>query len=670
MMLAEKPPSSEPDAPVPKPAQAKSTASLTALRKMFDDWQTLTQDARAEDLIDQDYVDGKQWTAEERRILKSRKQPDNVFNRVRPAIYGTLGVIKQGASDPRAFPRNPDDQDSADVASKTLRYIADQGRFATVKIDVATNYLINGTGAVIVEVDGDKQIISRRIRWEEFFYDPRSRERDFCDARYLGVAKWMYADDVGSTYPNANIEALMSGGGSAALDRTLQDRPLAGETAWVDGRKRRLLVCEIYFREGGAWMRAVFHASAILESGPSPYLDHKGRPCCPIEAQSCYIDSDNNRYGLVRDMRGPQDEINKRRSKLLHLLNTRQVQENQSGAMHGVDADLVRKEAARPDGVLPSGVQIVPTSDMADGQANLLAEAKSEIERMGPNPAILGRQGENQSGRATLVRQQAGLTEQAVVLGGIEEWELRVYRQMWARAKQYWTGPDYVRVTDDQKAPQFVAINQPIMGPPQVVHVYDDTTGQTVQQVHQPILGYQNSLAEMDVDIILDTTPDTANLQQEQFQALVDLARSGVPIPPQVLLEASSLPNKREIVEKLKAMEQQSSQTGDPVKELAVQKTQAEIGTEIAKGQEAHSQALLNLSKAAVNVAPPAPEPGWLGANPPPGPDMGPGPQMAPQGPPQPPPGPISPMPGAPGPDNALGPPQGPPATGPSPFGG
>jgi hypothetical protein len=89
---------------------------------------------------------------------------------------------------------------------------------------------------------------------------------------------------------------------------------------------------------------------------------------------------------------------------------------------------------------------------MAAGQANLLVEAKAEIERMGPNPAILGRQGESSSGRAQLVRQQAGLTEQAVIYGGIEEWELRLYRQMWNRCRQYWTAPQYVRITDDEGA--------------------------------------------------------------------------------------------------------------------------------------------------------------------------------------------------------------------------
>src|SRR6185503_12074061 len=103
----------------------------------------------------------------------------------------------------------------------------------------------------------------------------------------------------------------------------------------------------------------------------------------------------------------------------------------------------------------------VPTADMANGQAQLLAEAKSEIERLGPNPASLGRDFPDASGRALQARTQAGLIELGPLYAGLEDWELRIYRQCWARVKQYWTAPQYIRVTDDEDAPQFVGLNVP-----------------------------------------------------------------------------------------------------------------------------------------------------------------------------------------------------------------
>jgi hypothetical protein len=568
---------------------------LATYKRMFEDFQSQTADARKESQIDGDYYHGVQWTPEERRSLASRKQPDIAFNRIRPAINGTIGVIKQGSTDPKAYPRNPQDEQVADVASKTLRYAADKANFDAVKIDVATDFLIEGTGAVLVGVDAELQITTEQVRWEEFFYDPRSRRQDFKDASYMGVAKWMFADDVipladGDPVKVKAIEAAANGE-ALGIDATFQDRPNDGSaTAWMDPRKRRLMVVELYHREGGQWFRCLFHAGGKLQFGPSPYVDEKGRPCCPIEAQSCYVDRENNRYGVVRDMRGPQDEINKRRSKLLHLVSVRQVQEAQPGMGMG-EVDAVRAEAARPDGVIPSGWMVVNTNDMAQGQAQLLAESKAEIERMGQNPAILGRQNADTSGRAQLVRQQAGLTEFAVIFGGIEEWELRVYRQMWARARQFWTAPMWIRVTDDQGAPQFVGLNQPQMGA-----AMDPYTGQPVQVQ----TGTENAVAEMDVDIILDTIPDTANVQQEQFAMMVELAKVGAlgPNPGPLLLEASSLPNKRQVVEKLQSPPDPQAQAMQQAQqELAMRGAEAEIAGKEASAFKTMADAKVSLAK-------------------------------------------------------------------------
>ena len=552
-------------------------ADLAELKRYFEDAQSLTSDARRESQIDGDYYDGYQWTPEERRALRSRRQPDLVFNHVRTAINGTLGVIKQGNTDPKAYGRNPEDEEAADVASKVLRFIADKANFDSVKGDCSKDFLVTGTMAALVGVVGE-EILVEQIRWEEFFYDPRSRRQDFKDARYMGIAKWMYSDDVAQLYPDAKgaLDNAISGSAPLSPDWTFMDRPDdAGGIAWVDSKKSRVMVVEIYHRDE-QWMRCVFWSGGILEQAVSPYLDDKSRPICPIEGQSCYVDRENNRAGIVRDMRGPQDEINKRRSKALHLMSVRQIQEVVPGSGLA-SADVARAEAARPDGVIPSGWQLVPTGDMVSGQLALLAEAKSEIERFGPSPSVLGRQSSDSSGRAQLVRQQAGLTELAPVLGGIEEWELRVYRQMWNRARQFWTGPMWIRITDDQGANKFVGVNQP------------DPLG----------YGPANNISTMDVDIIVDTIPDTANVQQEQFALMVELARMGGlgPNPGMLLLEASSLPNKQKIIEKMTTAPDEAQQQQQM---LQNQRNEAIFAAELENKQADTSQ---KRSTAIKNVA-------------------------------------------------------------------
>jgi hypothetical protein len=620
-----------------EPAEKKAP-DVARLKRMYGESQSLTSEARLESQKDDDRYHGYQLTRAQKGVLKRRRQPDNTWNYTRLAINGTLGVIKQGATDPRAYPKNPKDEDSADVASKTLRYIADYSRFDSLKLDVAYDILVPGTGAAIIEADEDNRVVVTQIRHEEFFYDPHARRADFSDARFMGIAKWQWADDLKAEYPDSktDIEAAMDGNGfGLAFDATTEDRPsdASRSVAWVDKTQKRIMVVEIYHREADGWQRCKFHSGGVLDYGASPYLDDKKKPCCPIEAESCYVDRENNRAGLVRDMRGPQDEINKRSSKLLHELNTRQIQEASPGSGMG-SAEAARKEAARPDGVIPSGWQVVPRQDVVSGQERLLQFAVQAMSRFSPNPAVLGREGENQSGRSNLIRQQAGMTEQAITFGSVEEWELRVYRQMWNRARQFMTAADFIRATDDEGSPEFIGINQPpsLKGPdgePVTGPDGQPVRGQPMPDKSQPgeplpdgkvkfpqlmengkpaflmpdgskALGYENALAELDVDIDIDTVPDVANVMQEQFDGLVKLAeRYPQDVTFDDLLEVSTLPGKRKLLEKRKARKEDAAKNQGGQQQMAQQAMGLELADKAADVQEKQANTALIRAKTA-----------------------------------------------------------------------
>lgn len=565
--------------------------NLDSYRRLFTEARDLTQTAREMGQKYRRYYDGK-LDPFLVRTLRREKKPDFNINRVRPGIEGMVGVVERGKSDPIARPRTPQDQDASEVATQVLRYIDDENRWHQSKLKAFRNMLVEGTAACIVEVDAKLEVRKRRIRFEEFFYDPYSREPDFSDASYMGIAKWQYSDALVAAYPDArgHIELMAQSGDTG--DATWADRPDHGlATTWVDSKRKRLLAVEMYRKYGDTWLKCVFVGSLKLEEGPSPYLDEDDQPCNPIEAISAYIDDENNRYGAVADMAGPQDEINTYRRKAAHLATFRQVQETDSVAAYA-DPDEVRREAAKPDGVIPPGYGIVANDKFAMDMA-LLQEAKSEIERVGPNPAILGRQGENQSGRASLIRQQAGMTEQAHLYSALEDWDERLEKQAWRRVRQFWKEPKFIRVTDDKNAFKFVQINEPVMGPP--VPVIDPSTGMpqfdpaTRQIVMQPqVLGVRNEVAKMGVDIIIDNTPDTANVAQEQYQGLIELAKVGAlgPNPGPILLQASSLPKKRELLQQMEEATKQ--QQPDPKAEKAFE---VEMATKMANIDKTGAQA-------------------------------------------------------------------------------
>jgi len=562
------------------------------LRKMFDEARDLTDRARMEQQKDQDYYDGpEQLNSEVRQILRSRGQPPIFDNRIAPAIDGILGLLERSKVDPRGFPRTPKDQPAADVCTKTLRYIAERATWQQIKLDCAEDYLKQGLTAAIVEYDGSNVTVEQ-IRWETFFYDPRSRKNDFSDAKYKGIAKWMYTDEVKAAYPRARELGDLTSVPDCTFDATWEDRP-DDRIRWVDRQRNRILVVEIYYQHGGEWLRCVYCGAGWLEYGRSPYVDVRtGQTRCPIEAQSFKVDRKNNRYGPIRNMRPMQDEVNARRSRGLHLLNSRQVQMTDASAPP-VDSDEVRKEAARADGVIPMGWQTVQATDMATGNLNMLAEAKESLQRMVPVAIAQDlREGSAASGRARQVAQQAGLTQFGRGFGRLEDFEERIYRAMWMTAQQFFTAPMYIRITDNPRAPEFLMINQPVMGPaivPQPVMGPDgqpitDETGQPVMQsaIGEQQIGTENELAQMDMDIIIASSPDTIALEQEVFDSLMELVRSGVdPFSPQfeLLLELAPLPDKTGLMERIGALKQQLQQQQAQQAEEAAR--QAQIAQEV-----------------------------------------------------------------------------------------
>lgn len=557
------------------------TLDLSQMKAMVERATDMSQDAREASERDRDYYDGFQWTAEEKAVLHKRKQPVITINRVKRKIDAMVGIEQRGRVDPVAYPRNPQDEQAADLATKALRFVEERCRLDRLRSDAFENLLVEGYGGVeiVAEADGEQmEVITRKLRWEEIVFDPYSREKDFSDAAYIGVLKWMTIDAAQEyaaqfwTGDEEELDSILDTNSNGTTGETYEDRPQReGAMAWTDKRQRRVRLCQLYYKRQGVWHLAIFTGKGELFHDRSPYLDGRGQPECPIVLMSAYVDRENRRYGLVRDMIPMQDEINKRRSKLLHSLNSRQTM-SVKGA---VSVEALKRELGKPDGHVEvdidavdgareAGVpafQVLQNQDQTRGQYELLVEAKQEIDMLGPNASLLGQLEGAQSGRAIMAQQNAGMAELAPIYDSLRDWTERVYRMVWNRIRQFWTGPRWIRVTEDEAAAQFVGVNQPVMGPygPQMM----------------------NPVAEIDVDIIVDQAPDYATLRAEQFEKLADLVGKGVPIPPPVLIEASDLRDKRKLVEamtgdpQMAQAQQQVAQRG-ALAEIGVKETQAE----------------------------------------------------------------------------------------------
>lgn len=563
--------------PLERPTEAAAPArdwsdTLTKLVRYFEEAEDTTAAARALSQRDRDYYDNDQWTQEELEILRKRRQPPLTINYIARKVETMRGYEKRQRSDPKAYPRTPKEAQTADAATDALRFVADQNDFDTVRSDVYENMLVEGAGAVDVVVeempDRTKKVAFKYVPWDRLFWDPHSRFRDFRDAAYKGVVVWMDRDQALARWgDNIAAEEAISETMRTGFTPTYEDRPA---NAWCDSKRTRVRVVQIHWQEDGEWMMATFTKGGFLdEPTVSPYKDKYGKPACSLIMRSMYVDRQNNRYGAVRGMISLQDEINKRRSKALHLLTVRQTYGNTSAI---ADVQKAKTELAKADGHVEiiggskfgEDFGVLPTGDLAQGQIALMEQAVKEMTAEGYNAALSGRGPQSQSGRAWEAQQQAGAITQEPQLDELRAWTRDVYEAAWTRVRQFWTDETWVRVTDDERNVKFVGLNRKVTLQDKLAEIEQQQGKEAAQAIAQQagvttpydpklreVVEVQNQVSDLDVDITIEDGPDVTTLQSEQFQQLADMAKSGLPIPPKALIQASSLRNKDQILDEM-----------------------------------------------------------------------------------------------------------------------
>lgn len=557
---------------------------LSKLREWFQSYQDLKQAEMDEQRLSRRYYHGSQWTAEEREKLRERGQPDIHVNRTQRKIDGIVGLVERLRQDPKAYPRTPAHSEGAELATAALRFVFDHNNWASMSSLIAHDLAVSGLGGVefaFEPVDDQSQDPTmERVAPETFFYDPRSVKYDFSDARFMGVAKWMDLDEAIELAPESEqiLRSAMDAHGNEGDALGLRD----WEKIWYDTRRDRVKIVEMWYRWRGQWHFCVHAGHAKLAYGPSPLKNEKGETLCRYRMSSGLVDHDGDRYGFVRNLKPLQDEINHRRSSLLHWLHSYRVI-----ATEGVvkDVEKTKRELVKKNAWVELTTQSpVDRFEIMDkqvelrGHAELMTMSMEEIETFGgANPSLAGGQGqENRSGRAIALLQQAGIAELGGWFVAFKAWKLACYRMAWNMVREGWKGPRYIRITDNENDLQLVQVNQPLqteMGHPAI----DPMTGRP--QVANPI-------GQLDVDIILDEGPDTVTLREDVLEDISNMMAKGIPIPPQVYFELWNGPSdvKQRILAMLQPQQDdpRAAQMQAAQQELAMRDAQATV-----RGKEA-----------------------------------------------------------------------------------
>ena len=593
---------------------------------------------RLEMAIDNDFYDSLQWDPEDAAILRERGQMPLVYNEVAPMVDWLIGTERRARVDWKVLPRREDEVEIADVKTKVLKYTSDITHSEFSRSRAFADAVKVGVGWVDDGVCDDPTkdaIYSKYEDWRNVLWDSMSYDLDTEDGRYIFRWRWVDEDIARMMFPT-RLDAVAEGVEESTRHMTdTQDEYSwymstdmmngrqgtiyangTGATAQARRRRIKLIECQFkmpakakvvadgplkgaFYNEGDKAMAevlaqhgsqlidrvmmrthvAVFTESKMLSLGVSIYRHNK---FSLTPTWGYRRGRDRLPYGAIRRVRDIQQDLNKRASKALFLLNTNQIIADE-GAVD--DLDELRDEASRPDGMIVKkpgkSVEIRRDTDAATGQLQMMTMDGQAIQKSaGVSQENMGRQTNAVSGEAIKARQMQGSVVTTEFFDNKRYATQIQGEKRLSLVEQWYTTEKVIRLTGAKGALEWVKINQPEMQPDGSVRFLNDITASCSDF----------SVSEQDY---------AGTLRQVMFDSLNQLASR---LPPEVSLrlmtiamEFSDMPNKDEIANAIRKMtgERDENKPMTP-EEQAQAEEQAAMQSEAMQLQRATAKATLD----------------------------------------------------------------------------
>lgn len=159
-----------------------------------------------------EFVEGKQWSAEDLAALNQAGRPALTLNKVRPLVMLVLGYHLQNRTDWKALP-SVDDLTSPEMAqsiTKILKIIASNSQVQYVDTEIMLDALVGGRGFYDSRLDfTDNELGEVKVTAVDpfsVFLDPEASDYDLSKGGHITVARWMSLDEVTITYGKSATE--------------------------------------------------------------------------------------------------------------------------------------------------------------------------------------------------------------------------------------------------------------------------------------------------------------------------------------------------------------------------------------------------------------------------------------------------------------------------------
>ena len=635
------------------PHYGKATTTQSSEDRFIADkqWQMYV---RARDAGHRDYIEhakkcdrfyrGDQWDAVDLARLQKAARPALTINKILSTVNTILGEQSTRRMDIQYKARAEATQDSAFALTKLAMAICDVNKFDWKESEVFADGVIEERGYFDIRITFDRniqgEIDTSVLDPRDVIVDPDAKTYDPEGWKEVFITRWLSIDEIAVEFGQDKADEVRayvglsdtfgpdsirydlgnsfgSGyeiGAQTIIDEDRRDFVTAVRVIERQWRKNtvvyslvdpvtgqfRDLPPETKQHEAEAlaqkfqtfmhrrtvrkvrWTVTADHV--LLHDNWSPYSSFTVIPYFPYFRRG-------RPTGVVTNLISPQEQLNKVRSQILHIVNTTANSgwKVPKGSLIGMTVDELAVRGSETGLVIeynsergePDKIQPNPIPTGLDRVAQTCEMDVKEIS--GVSDTMLGMESAEVSGVALQSKEGRGQVQMQVVMDNLARTRDLIARKLMELIQAYYTNTRKIVIERRDQ----------IGGPEREEMVVNDP---------QPNGTITNDVTIGEYDIAINTMPPRDTYNDSQFAEVLNMRSVGVPIPAYHVVRYSHLAQKDQIAEELKSMEGLSA---DPKQQeiqqiqqqLMLKQAQAEVAKLEAEVEEIRTKALLNRAK-------------------------------------------------------------------------
>ena len=578
---------------------------------------------------------GDQWCEDDRAKLKQVKRPALTINKVLSTISNVMGEQIVNRSEVVYRPRSGAPAEVAEALTKVFKQISDNNKLDWLRSDLFADGIITSRGFLDVRlgyhdtVQGEVKIT--KLNPKNVVVDPDAEDYDPDTWSDVMVTKWLTADDIAVLYNAEDAEFLrnrdMAGypyghdvvqayrdrfgtrlsssfGGGADHDHSNVTRNLRvierqyreldkqkhfvsqdGDTRPIpkefDRDRIALFVEQFGFRVINKLTRrikwTVVCGDVVLYDDWSPYEHFTVVPFFPHFRHGHTI-------GLVENLLDPQEVLNKITSQELHVINTTANSGYmvRAGALVNMTVEELEQKGAQTGIVIEvngdpdKDVRKIQPNQVPQGLDRASYKAEEHIKTIsGVSDSMMGFDREDVAAKAIQAKRQAGSTNLVKPIDSLVRTDHIIARNVLDLVQQFYTEERLVTITKNSATGE--------------VETFSINQATAEGQI-------KNDLTLGEYDVVVSSVPVRETLEDSQFEQAMALRQAGIQIPDSVLIEASRLQRKTEILRLLQG--DQNSPEAQAQRELEQRAREAEVAKTEGEAQSRLADAQLKGARA------------------------------------------------------------------------